>query len=196
MRLNIKSWLKNNGKIFLILIYFLFCGILNAQECNNFDNDLKNTGTKFALLVVSQAIDEYPIWSPDSNLIGVNIEGQWFKIDLNTVKLEKAEWRGGQRIGVIKSNKNYLNGITEKEIEEFKKTSKLHGMKIETNNKTIVELKRDGFGTYFILTKGKEKPKTLWVTDMENCYSLVLSPNEKYVAFICELNGLVVMKLD
>jgi len=30
---------------------------------------------------------------------------------------------------------------------------------------------------------------------MENCHSLGLSPDENYVAYICELNGVVVTRL-
>ncbi len=40
-------------------------------------------------------------------------------------------------------------------------------------------------------SKGREAD-ILWKTGLENCHSLALSPDETLVAFLCELNGLVV----
>ena len=39
------------------------------------------------LLVPSQAVDEFPVWSPDSRFLAVNIEGKWFKLDTAKVEL-------------------------------------------------------------------------------------------------------------
>jgi hypothetical protein len=42
------------------------------------------------------------------------------------------------------------------------------------------------------VTSREREPEVLWTTGFENCHSLALSPDETLVAFLCELNGLVV----
>lgn len=79
-------------------------------------------------------------------------------------------------------------------INLFLSTALIFGNYSSSIPRTI--LGQSSMGTALILTEKGKPQKVLWITEMENCHSLVLSPNQKYVAFICELNGLVVMKLD
>jgi hypothetical protein len=58
-----------------------------------------------------------------------------------------------------------------------------------------VQLSQSGISTSFVLSKGRRR-RTLWASDMENCYAPVFSPNERYVAFICELNGVFVTDVE
>ena len=49
-------------------------------------------------------------------------------------------------------------------------------------------------GAFRIQQQG-QGARTLFQTGGENCHSLSLSPDERLMAFICELNGLFVYRL-
>jgi Tol biopolymer transport system component len=157
--------------------------------------ELSRLNSDTALIVPSQGVDEFPLWSPDGRYLAANIEGKWFKIDLNHILLKEGSWRGNHKIGVIDS-KSSLSGATEEEVEKWRASSKVSPRKSKTVAGTTIELRQSGLGVSLIITKKAEKSVTLWTTDMENCHSLVLSPDQKFVAFISELNGVVVFQLS
>src|SRR3569832_1215329 len=43
-----------------------------------------------ALLAPSSAVDEMPLWSPDSKTLAVNIEGRWYGVEFGKVYLISA----------------------------------------------------------------------------------------------------------
>src|SRR5258708_8292037 len=47
--------------------------------------------------------------------------------------------------------------------------------------------------SWLVVTAKGARPETRWTSGLENCHSLFISPDEKHVAFIAELNGTVVM---
>jgi hypothetical protein len=65
------------------------------------------------------------------------------------------------------------------------------GRKVITGDGIELELKLSGFSTALIITKNNNK-KILWTSGVENCHSLSLSPNERYVAYLCELSDVVI----
>jgi hypothetical protein len=157
------------------------------------NSEMTRLKTETVLIVQSQAIDEYPLWSPSSDFIACNIEGKWYKFRLTNIDLADAKWRG-QTIGVLKSRDAYSE-LTNKEQAEFEKVSKFNPREVKTTDGTKVEFKMEGMAVSLIVKKKGEKAKKLWTSGGENCHSLVLSPDEKYVAYLCELNGLLIMKL-
>lgn len=160
---------------------------------NNLESELLRLNTETALIVQSQAIDEFPIWSKDADYIGCNIMGKWYKIRLTDIQLEDAKWRD-HTIGVLISE-DAGSEMTEAEVTEFQSNSNFQPREVTTSNDTKIELKMEGFSVSLIVTKKGAKPKTLWTSGGENCHSLVLSPNEKYVAYLCEMNGLLIMSI-
>lgn len=166
-----------------------------AQEPQSLDKELKRFNTESALIIPAEGVDEYPLWSPQGDYIAANIQGKWYKVNLNRILLEDGTWRGKRKIGVTK-DESFVSNATEKEVEEWKKVSKLNPREVLTKSGIKIELKAQVMSTSLIVTKKSQKPNKLWSTDMENCHSLVLSPDEQYVAFIAELNGVVIMKLD
>ena len=186
-------------KIFRILFLIIIAGctatnktITNLNE-KNLKGELLRLNTETALIVQSQAIDEYPIWSKNADFIGCNIMGKWYKIRLTNIQLEEARWRN-QAIGVLVSE-DAGSEMTEEEIKSFRSNSKFQPREVTTSNQTKVELKMEGFSVSLIVSKNGEPPKTLWTSGGENCHSLVLSPNEEYVAYLCEMNGLLIMRI-
>ena len=150
--------------------------------------------TETVLIVNSQAIDEYPLWSPNSDYVACNIEGKWYKFRMTKIELEEAKWRG-QSIGIL-TTKDAYSPLTDTEQKQFEKVSKFNPRKVTTNDGTKIELKETGdMSISLVVTKKRENSKTLWTSGGENCHSLVLSPDGQFVAYLCEMNGLLVMKV-
>lgn len=179
-------------KIYIILFIILTFRVY-GQETKNLSSEMIRLNVETALIVRSQAIDEYPLWSPDSDFMACNIEGKWYKFRLKAIDLADIKWKG-QTIGAL-TTKNAYSELTNKEQAKFEKVSKLKPREVKTTNGTKVELKMEGMITSLIVTKKGEKSKKLWTSGGENCHSLVLSPDEKYVAYLCEMTGLLIMKL-
>jgi len=176
--------------VFLIILSFNCYGQNTKKDLNS---EMARLKTETVLIVNSQAIDEYPLWSPNSDFVSCNIEDKWYKFRLTDIDFAEATWRG-QTIGVLTTEDAYSE-LSSKEQAEFEKVSKFNPRKVKTRDGTQIELKTEGISVSLIVTRKGQKPEKLWTSDFENCHSLVLSPNEKYVAYLCELNGLLIMKL-
>lgn len=164
------------------------------QELKSLAEELSKLHTDTALVMPSNAIDEYPLWSPSGDYLAVNVMGKWLKVNLSQISLEEGAWRGKQKIGVITS-KSSVSEAGAQEIEQWTKVAKFNPRVLTTKMGTKIELRETGLGTTLIIHKRNQKAQKIWTSDMENCHSLVLSPDEQYVAFICESNGVVVMKM-
>jgi hypothetical protein len=129
-----------------------------------------------------------------TDFVACNIQGKWHKFRLTNIELADAKWRG-QTIGVL-TTKDAYTSLSDNEQKQFAKVSKFNPREAITKSGTKIELKETGdLSVSLIVTKKGEKSKTLWTSGGENCHSLVLSPDEKYVAYLCEMNGLLIMKL-
>jgi hypothetical protein len=147
-----------------------------------------------ALIVQSQAVDEHPVWSPKGDALAVNIEGKWMSVPLGSVTVVEGQWRGCQPIGVLQPAPA-TSPIDEKTVRAWEKAGKYDPRRVETRSGTVAELKEQELSTEFLITRKGAKPESQWKSGMENCHSLALSPDEAYVAFICELNGVVITAL-
>lgn len=182
------------NKIYIILLTILTINVNGQETTRSLNSEMTRLKTETVLIAQSQAIDEYPLWSPNSDYIACNIEEKWYKFRLTDIDLVEAKWRG-QTIGII-TTKDAYTLLTENEQKQFDKVSKFNPREVSTKNETKIELRETGdISVSLIVTKKGEKQKILWTSGGENCHSLVLSPNEKYVAYLCELNGLLIMKL-
>ena len=165
----------------------------SAQTLQSLNKELERLQTTTVLLVPSQEIDYYPTWSPNGNKLGANVMGTWYEVDLEKLALVEATSRDDQKLGVINSNSSFTEST---QAETWFDSTRFDPRKIESSNGTLIELAQDGFGVKFRITYPSEEPNELWQSGMENCHSLVLSPNENKVAFICEMNGIFVYKLN
>lgn len=156
---------------------------------------LQRLGLNSALVVRSQGVDEHPIWSPDGRFVAVDIDQNWMKIDLGAISLTKGTWHDGEGIGVPDPPPS-PSAISEAQVREWEKSGAYAPRRIATKAGTVVELKPEGLGTLFRIARKGQKPTTLWTTSLEACHSLSLSPDQSLVAFVCELNGVVVTMLD
>ena len=182
-------------KIIIMLI------ISNLFSCQNWDkkklekkdifSEMNRLNIDTVLVVSSNAIDEYPLWSPDSNYIAANIMGKWYKFVLKDVNLVEAKWHN---ISIGALSRQDAKPLLENEYKIFNQISKNSGRTIIQGD-VKVQLDLKDFATSLIITKGKQKSYTVWKSGLENCHSLVLSPNKNYVAYLCELNGLFIMRI-
>jgi hypothetical protein len=157
--------------------------------------ELRRLGVTSTLVVSSQAIDEQPVWSPDGRQLALNVAETWSTIDLRALRLRAGTWHGGEAIAVADPPPT-LVAIPETEIRAWQENARFDPRRITTRTGVTVELAQEELGTLFQVTKKGSKPAVLWKTSLENCHSLALSPDEKLVAFICELNGLIVASIE
>jgi Tol biopolymer transport system component len=168
---------------------------LIAASPSDLATEMKRLKVPEALILASEAVDEEPVWAPDGKFLAVNVEGRWVKVDLRHVSLAAATWRGNHPIGVA-SPKATLSAVAPAQIQSWRKSARFGARRVVAADGTTAELNSSELGTAFVVAKRGEKPETRWTSDMENCHSLALSPDGRYVAFISELNGVVVAKLS
>jgi hypothetical protein len=155
-------------------------------------SEMARLNVREALIVASEAVDYAPVWSPKGDFLAANVEGRWSKVDLSRIRLEPGRWHD-QPIGVM-SSKSSVSDVSEKEVKAWSRRGR-PSQRVRAKNGTVVELRAEGLGTSLTVTRKGGLPERLWTSGLETCHSLVLSPGEQFVAFIAELNGVVVERL-
>lgn len=167
------------------------------REGQSLEKELARINADSALVIPSQAVDGYPLWSPAGDYVAARVNSSvWYKVNLNTLSLDAATWRDKKTLGVLRPISIAISPATMSEITSFGKQAKYHPREVITRDETKIELKQKGFSTSLILTRKGQPPNILWSSDLENCHSLNLSPDEKNVAFLCERNGVVILNLS
>ena len=172
------------------IIVLLICSISSSSFGQNprpLLHELARCNVETVLLWESVEIDDHPIWSPDSKQIAINDRGHWRKLNIEEVFLTTADWLDhviGQNISEVSET------VSDLEVKQFTDTTIYGPRKVTTTNNGTIELRNSGFQTEFWVNN-----KKLWETGGDNCHSLALSPDENYVAFISEMNGLMVFCL-
>jgi hypothetical protein len=177
----------------MLLGGFLHSPLLSAGSDSALGSEMRRLNVRTALVLQSQAVDEHPIWSPQGDAIAVNVEKSWKQIDLRSIKLVEGTWHGKERIGVSASPR--LAPIEAAEVKAWAKVGTTGPRKLVTKDGTSIELRQDDLSSRFVITKKGAAPETLWTSGMETCHSLALSPDEHFVAFLCETSGIFVTAL-
>ena len=154
-------------------------------------SEMKALGLRFALLVESQAIDDSPVWSPDGRLLAINLDQKWSALNVESVALRMGTWHDRNTIAVA-NPLPALREVSGTEVGTWQKTARFDLHRLTTKTGVTIELAPEDLGTVFRVTSKGLEPDVLWKTSLESCHSLALSPDEALVAFLCELNGLVV----
>lgn len=177
---------------FIILLLF-FSFNLFGQVPRSMICELERLDVDRALLIPDVSIDYYPIWSPNNDYIGINISETWYKFDLSETTMVQADVRD-EVIGY--NSFGTLDSLKESEVEIWKTSTKHDLRKVTTSDGYTYELKMVGLRTTFIETDPNGNTKEHFTTSGENNHSLSLSPDEKFIAFIAELNGLMIFVRD
>ncbi len=152
-------------------------------------SEMRRLGVRSALVISSQAVDEYPVWSLEGDALAANIEGRWMKVELESLVLEPGTWHE-QAIGVAK--RSALTPIEASAVAKWDKAGDHGARKVAMKNGTTVELKQTELSTELVVTPRGGPANVLWRSGLENCHSLAVSPDGRFVAYICELNGVIV----
>jgi hypothetical protein len=164
-----------------------------ADGIQHFDVALTGLNTDTALVLPSQAVDEHALWSPDSRYLAVNVEGEWLKVDLEGIILAAGAWRGGQTLAVI-TNREAVSPAASDDIASWQKTNRLHPRKASVGG-ADVQLRQHELSTALVVTRPGRNAETRWESGMENCHSLVVAPTKRHVAFVCEMNGMFILRV-
>lgn len=171
----------------------LFGLLMAAARPSGIDSIFQAVKADTALVYESQALDEGVFWSPDSSRLALNSEGKWFSITpgANTYALSK--WRGGAI--AVPTRDAVVTPITADEAAAWRKSTLAAIRKLRIPSGVEIELRQEEISTQFIIRRPGQKEKLLWSSDTENCYQPSLSPDQRYVAFLCELNGAMIFDL-
>lgn len=155
---------------------------------------MRTAGVSTALVLPSQAIDEYPVWSPDQRYMGVNVKGTWLKLPIDSVTIKKVYWRD-MSIGQAIATQRPV-ALSTDELAACMRASSFQPREITTRSGIRIELRSVEMSTRLVITRTGKPEETIWTSGGENCHSLVLSPDQTHVAYLCELNGLLVMRIE
>lgn len=177
-------------KTLTILVFLIstFCSFAQSSRPLLWEMNRLNLNTAL-VWSYPDGIEEHTYWSENNEFLAFNFNGRWVKLNLKEVFLVPSDWLD---MTIGSDDSEILDSVTNEELEKYKSITKYGDRKISTQAGVTLELRQDGFSTMFIRKENGKKEKVLWQTGLENCYSLSLSPDEKFVAFISETNGLMV----
>ena len=113
-----------------------------------------------ALIFPSQAIDDSPLWSPDSRYLAGNVQGKWYKVQIGSIQLKPAKWHD-HSIGVIADGKKFEES-TEQEVKSWAVRANAATRKPEIT----AAIEQNGLSSELVLTNGTRKVK-LWRSEVE-----------------------------
>jgi WD40 repeat protein len=172
----------------------LLAGLLAAMVAGGLRQELRRLDVDTALVLPTPALDDYPIWSPDSRYVAGNVMGTWTQVDLQRISLRAATWRGGERLGVIE-NRAAVTPLDPALLKQW--TPRVEpSPDVAERGPIRVEFSRNELSTALVVTRDGKPPRIVWSSGVETCGAPCISPDGHMVAFICEANGLLVMALD
>jgi hypothetical protein len=180
-----------NFRALTVALFFLSSPAIAPPADASLEKEMTRIGVRSALVIPSQAVDGHPVWSPAGDAIAAEIDGHWVKVDLRSTALEKGTWHGKESIGVLKQAPPE-ESVSESVVRNWDKNLVSGARRVVMRNGTSIELRQEGLSTAFVVTRPGGTPDTIWKTSLENCHGLTLSPDERYVAYVCEMNGVIV----
>ena len=185
------SHIRRHGGLAVAICVLGLAPLQLLGETPRLVTEMKALGLRFALLVESQAIDDSPVWSPDGRFLAINVDQRWSTMNVESVALRMGTWHDRNTIAVAHPPPA-LQEVSGTDVGTWQKTARFDLHRLTTKTGVTIELAPEDLGTVFRVTSKGLEPEVLWKTGLESCHSLALSPDETLVAFLCELNGLVV----
>jgi len=164
---------------------------ITPVDTDSLASQMLRLGVHDAVVIASGGVDEHPIWSPDGKYVAANVDEKWVRVEVDRLRLEKAEWRGGHSVGLVRSH-TAEQPVDEAAVRAWQREARSDPRKVKTHSGTTVELRQNDLGTQFVVTRKGAKPEVRWTTELENCHGLALSPDDRYVAFVCEQDGVII----
>jgi hypothetical protein len=154
-----------------------------------FSNILRLAQIDTALVVQSKAVVNPPLWSPDSQSIGVNVKGKWFSVVPSKLTYATGQWHG---VHIAVNQAPPSTPLNTKDVALWAKQSHSHPDTITTSDGTILSFKKEGAKTSFIVKEPNAEAQVLWTSDSESCHDLSISPDQKLIAYVCTVNGVMI----
>jgi len=156
--------------------------------------EMTRLGVNLAVVVPTQSIDDHPLWSPDSRFLFANLPRGWWKVDLSSIVLTAAVYRG-QKIGALAKGSTVTQAGSD-EIAQAKGVSPEVKGSLRLNDGTQLSWEPKGsFGSTLSIQSPGRPPESAWETDAAACGYLILSPDKKYIATYCEQTGVIVFQI-
>jgi len=158
-------------------------------------SEMKRLSVRSALIVASPSVDEPPlVWPPDGRHVAFRSDGRWHWVALAPVTLVAATGMGSEPIGRAEP-KPATPSVSESVVKEWERQGAFGNQKATGRDGTTAELKMTESGTALVVTRPNSPPETVWSSKIESCHSPSLSPDQRWVAYICEQEGLIVTEL-
>lgn len=184
----------------LTTVSLLACSLLLVAQNMSprlLSEEMSRLGVDTVLIFPSSEIDDHAVWSPTGQYLAFDVADKWVKVDLHSIVLQAGTWHGNQALGVTTAAcASSFSEASAQDVRAWLKSTKYDPRKIRTSKGTTIELKETGLGTSLVITKKNAPSVTMWSSDEENCHSLALSPDQKFFAFLGEINGVFVAKLE
>jgi hypothetical protein len=176
-------------KIIVGIVAFVFSSTqISAQDqMQHIKKEMSRHNVETVYIGGGGGVDEYPAWSKDGRYLALNLMGDWIGVDLENVVLNTADWKGIV-VGALAETKQIQLGTIDGYIETRKENMRAITLSNGDEYKFVGSLGKSLTKTI----KGAE-PEVVWQGDFENCFGFNASPDENFLAFICEQNGLFVM---
>lgn len=174
--------------------------LAGTQLCAQFSQgtleaNLIALGCDTVLVAPKQKVVDPIHWSPDSKAIGIKLGGKWVRVDLDKLLLKRFKWRNNKDIAGPSGPVDFPEladterlGWVYGEEEGSRSITFWNGVKIE-----LAEVLPVGAALHVTLPDGRTQQR--WRTIQEDCQGLSPSPNGLWVAYLCGLHGVAVMRV-
>ena len=160
----------------------------------NLELSFKYHNTDIIILLPGRGLKHRPLWSPDSKFLAFHNGYKWQKVDLRLMHTYKAKWYGRS---VAAGGRVQVRALKQSEVADWKKNENFGKSQVKLGDGRVLKFKpaKQGPGVAFTITDREGKSRQAFVSMNGAVHSMAVSPDEKYLAFISDQNGLVVYKL-
>ncbi len=173
---------------YLLMMILIFTAFIEINAQKSFGEKLNKFDKNAVVMFHRQDIDEMPLWSENNHFVGCNVSGEWIVFDLKKVRFKKFKL-GDYKVGIL-ANLNVISPISNDLVLTLKESTNYDMRSIKLHNSKTIEIKSDIFKSQLLINE------KLVMTLRGNCHSLSSTLDGKYLAFISELDGLIVMSLE
>lgn len=162
---------------------------------SSLDDELSRLHVHTALVIPAPGVDSHPLWSPGSDRLAASIAGRWETVDLGHLILQEGKFGEGQRIGMIASTSSISESVSA---PPWKSTSRYAQRRIQLRSGLVLELRigPNEQSTSLIVTRPGTPSEVVWTSERDVCHSLVAALDDKHVAYVCDQNGIFVVRPD
>jgi hypothetical protein len=174
---------------------FFATALLAQYAPGNLETALGEMKCHTVLLAPMQKIVDPPRWSPDSKSIAFKLDGKWVRCDLDKLQVKRFKWRNNQDVAAPQGIPAYAP-IPDEVWKAWSFCPEEVSRAVKVLGGPQIDLLADSNGGVSLrFTHQGGQVQETWTTRMEDCQALCLSPDQKWVAFLCGSHGIAVMRV-